>query len=81
MTAAKKIILALCLVLLGLAYAPAAVALDAPGNRTWEKIGSSSQTRLAENSQVPGTHQENGLTAYDPASGCSLAAEGNSRSC
>jgi hypothetical protein len=76
MTAAKKIILALCLVLLGLAYAPAAVALDAPGNRTWEKIGVSPQTPLAENSQVPGTHQTNGLTAYDPASGCSLAAEG-----
>ena len=75
MPAAKKIILILALLLLGVVHAPAAVALDASANRTWEKIGASSQTHRAQTAQVPATHQENGPTDYDLTSGCSLAAE------
>jgi hypothetical protein len=74
MTAAKRIILCLWLVLLGVAHAPAAV-LDADENRVWEKIGVPSQTRLAESSQVAGRHQENAPPGWGTVSGCCLAAK------
>jgi hypothetical protein len=75
MTAAKRIILCLWLVLLGVAQAPAAI-LHADENRTREKIAASSQTRLAESSQVAGSHQENAPPGWGTVSGCCLAAEG-----
>jgi len=74
MTAAKRIILFLWLVLVGVTHAPAAV-LHASENRTWEKIGAPSQTRLAEPAQVAGSHQEKTALGSKTAVGCCLAAK------
>lgn len=74
MAAAKRIILWLWLVLLGVAHAPAAV-LHAPENRVWKKIGVPTETRLVEASQVVGSHQANAPPAGETVLGCCLAAK------
>jgi hypothetical protein len=75
MTAAKRIILCLWLLLIGMAHASAAVTHDASENRVWENLPPILETCLADNSQVPRTQQKNDVTASELASGYSLAAE------
>ncbi len=75
MDAAKKIILALWLVVMTVANA-SALAHVAPENRAWKNFGSTPETRLAEAAQPVQTHQENTGWAYENALGCCLAAKG-----
>jgi len=74
MDAAKKIILALWLVVMTVANA-SALAHVAPENRAWKNFGSTPETRLAEAAQPVQTHQENTGWAYENALGCCLAAK------
>lgn len=75
MTAAKRIILALCLVVAVIANASAFAPL-APENRVWENFAAPPETRPATAAQLPQPHQENALAAYDFAPESLLAAKG-----
>lgn len=74
MDAAKKIILALWLVILTVAHASAFAPLTSE-NRVWKNLTPALETHQVESAQTPDTHQENSGSVYDLASGCCLAAK------
>jgi hypothetical protein len=57
------------------AFAPSRAEARAAQNRTWVFAPQTTETRLENEPQVAGTHQENGLWNYEHAPGCCLAAE------
>jgi hypothetical protein len=75
LSAAKKIILLLWLVLVASLGNALASTPGATENRTWEKSSGPLETRLGESLQTLGRHQENEGAGYDYAVDSLLAAE------
>ena len=76
MSAAKKIILLLWLVILASLGNVSALTPGTTETCVWQKSLATVQTRQAEPLETAGRHQENGRAAYDVAPDSLLAAEG-----